>query len=139
MELVEQEMSGPQPHERGTKHSSEVSTPQETDVSDIPEHILAESREMSKEVTPPVHLFFRDEGERQDGDCGPAAVIGTLYYIYCKTGVKRAELESLLTYRANRQFATTHLQQQTILTAAQVDDTQMEGCQEEVYRATQNL
>ena len=76
VELVEQEMSGPQPHERVTKQSSEVSTPQETDVSDIPEHILAESREMSKEVTPPVHLFFRDEGERQDGDCGLAEVIG---------------------------------------------------------------
>ena len=84
-------------------------------------------------------ILFRDQGERQDGDCGPAAGIGTLYYIYCKTGVKRAELESLLTYRAIRQFAMTHLQRQTILTAAQVDDTQMVGCQEEVHKATQDL
>jgi hypothetical protein len=43
---------------------------------------------MSKEVTPPVHLFFRDEEELQDGDCGPASVIGALYYVYClSTGV----------------------------------------------------
>jgi hypothetical protein len=105
----------------------------------IPEWVITESREMSLEVTPPDQLFFRDQGERQDGDCGPAAVIGTLYYVYCKTGLKQAELESLLIYRAIRQFATTHLQQQTILTAAQVDDNQMEGCHDEVYRDTQEL
>jgi hypothetical protein len=105
----------------------------------IPEWVITESRENSREVTPPDQLFFRDQGKRQKGNCGPAAVIGTLYYVYCTTGVKRAELESLLTYRAIRQFATTHLQQQTILTAAQVDDTQMEGCQKEVYRFTQDL
>jgi hypothetical protein len=52
-------------------------------------------------------------------------VIGILYYVYCKIGVKRAELESLLTYRAIRQFAATHLQQQTILTVAQVDVTHL--------------
>jgi hypothetical protein len=84
-------------------------------------------------------ILFPGPRERQDGDCGPVAVIGTLYYVYCKTDVKRAELESLLTYRAIFQYATTHLQQQTILTAAQVDDTQMEGCHKEVYRATQDL
>ena len=100
---------------------------------------MGNHRESSREVTPPDLLFFRDQGGRQDGDCGLAAVIGTLYYVYCNTGVRRAELESLLTYRAIRQYATTHLQQQTILTAAQVDDTQMEGCHEEVYRATQDL
>ena len=61
VELVEQEMSVLQPHERVMKQSSEVPTLPDTDVSDIPEYILAESREMSKEVTPPVHLFFRDE------------------------------------------------------------------------------
>ena len=71
----------------------------DTDVRKIPEHILAESRELSKEVTPPGHLFFRDAGER-DGDCGPAAVIGALYYVYCQTGLKRKALESLLTYGA---------------------------------------
>ena len=54
-------------------------TEQEEEV--IPEWIIAESRDMNREVTPPAHLFFRDQGERQDGDCGPAAVIGTLYYI----------------------------------------------------------
>ena len=90
-------------------------------------------------MTPPVQFFFRDQGERQDGDCGPSAVIDTLYYIYCKAGVKRVELESLLAYRAIRQFAVTHLQQQTILEVVQVDATQMVGCQEEVYRATQDL
>ena len=64
---------------------------------------------MYREVTPPVQLFFRDQGERQDGDCGPAAAIGTLYYIYCKAGVTRVGLESLLTYRAIRQLAATLL------------------------------
>ena len=49
------------------------------------------------------------------------------------------ELESLLAYHAIRQFAATHLQQQTILKAAQVDANQMVGCQEEVHRATQEL
>jgi hypothetical protein len=66
----------------------------------IPEWVITESREMSREVTPPVQYFVWDQGERQDGDCGPVAVIGTLYYVYCKSGVKRVELESLLTYRA---------------------------------------
>ena len=44
----------------------------------IPEWVITESREMNREVTPPAQYFFRDQGERQDGDCGPAAVIGTL-------------------------------------------------------------
>ena len=50
--------------------------------AEIPEWVLTESREMNREVTPPVQFFFRDQGERQDGDCGPAAVIGTLYVLY---------------------------------------------------------
>ena len=94
---------------------------------------------MNREVTPPALLFFRDQGERQDGDCGSAAAIGTLYYIYCKAGVTRVGLESLLTYRAIRQLAATHLQQQTVLEVAQVDDSQMVGSQIEVHRATQDL
>ena len=47
--------------------------------------------------------------------------------------------ESLLTYRAIRQLAATHLQQQTLLEVAQVDDSQMVGSQIEVHRATQDL
>ena len=50
-----------------------------------------------------------------------------------------AAFKSLLTYAVICQFATTHLQQQTLLTAAQVDNSQMEGCQAEVHRATQDL
>ena len=84
-------------------------------------------------------MFFRDSGERQDGDCGPAAVIGALYYVYCQTGLKRTALESLMTYSAIRHFATDHLQQRTLLAAAQVDYTQMEGWQAELHRATQDL
>ena len=75
VELVEQKMSNLPSHERATQQSLEALTLPDTDVSDIPAHILAESREMSNEVTPPVNLFFHDEGERQDGDCGPAALI----------------------------------------------------------------
>ena len=48
-------------------------------------------------------------------------------------------LESLLTYRVIRQLAATHLQQQTLLEVAQVDDSQMVGSQIEVHRATQDL
>ena len=48
-------------------------------------------------------------------------------------------LESLLIYRAIRQLAATHLQQQTLLEVAQVDDSQMVGIQVEVQRATQDL
>ena len=44
------------------------------------EWVITESREMNREVTPPVQFFFRDQGRRQDGDFGPAAVICTLYY-----------------------------------------------------------
>ena len=105
----------------------------------IPEWVITKSREINREVTPPVQLFFCDQGERQDGDCGPAAAIGTLYYIYCKAGVTRVALESLLTYRAICQLAATHLQQQTLLEVAQVDDNQMVGCQAEVQRVTQDL
>ena len=110
----------------GTMEQS-AHTVQEEEVA-IPEWVITESRAMNREVTPPVQLFFRDQGERQDGDCGPAAVIGTLYYIYCKTGVTRVALESLLAYRAIRQLAATHQQQQTLLEVARVDDNQMVGC-----------
>ena len=48
-------------------------------------------------------------------------------------------LETLLAYRAIYRFAAAHLQQQTLVEVAQVDDTQMVGCQSEVQRATQDL
>ena len=109
------------------------------DDCDIPEWVIEESQVLSREVTPPQPLFFRDQGERQDGDCGPAAVIGVLYFVYCLTGCKHTELESLLTYRAIRQFARTHLQQRTLLKAAQVDSNQMLACQTELQCATKDL
>jgi hypothetical protein len=132
-------MSSLPSHDRATQQSPEALTLPDTNVSDIPAHILAESREMSKEVTPPVHLFFRDEGERQDGDCGPVAVIGALYYVYCLTDLKRKALKSLITYRTIRQFATTHLQHRTLLRQAQTDTTQTDGWQTEIRRAIQDL
>ena len=46
---------------------------------------------------------------------------------------------TLLTYRAIRQQAAIHLQQQTLLEVAKVDDSQMVGSQVEVQRATQDL
>ena len=75
-------------------------TEQEEEVA-ISQWVITESREMNREVTPPVQIFLRP-GERQDGDCGPAAVIGTMYYIYCQAGVTRVALETLLAYRAIR-------------------------------------
>ena len=139
VELVEKETTNLLTHWRATQHSPATLQLPDTDVSDIPEHILAESRELSKEVTPPGHLFFRDAGERQDGDCGPLAVIGALYYVYCQTGLKRKALESLLTYGAIRQFTTTHLQHRTLLSQAQIDTTRSDGWQVELNRATQDL
>ena len=48
-------------------------------------------------------------------------------------------LETLLAYRAIRRFAAAHIQQQTLLEVAQVDDTQMVGCQLEIERAARDL
>ena len=101
-------------------------------------HLRRESAVEQRGNTPE-QLFFRNLGERQDGDCGPAAVIVTLYFVYCLTGRKRTELESLLTYRSIRQFARTHLQQRTLLTTAQVDSNQMLACQTELQCAIKDL
>jgi hypothetical protein len=81
------------------------------DDDEIPEWVIAENKAMCREVTPPDHFFFYDQEDRQVGDCRPAAVIGTLYYIHCKTGIKRAIFKSLLTYADICQFVTLHLQQ----------------------------
>ena len=62
-----------------------------------------------------------------------------MYYIYCKAGVTRVALETLLEYRAIRRFAAAHIQQQTLLEVAQVDDTQMVGCQLKIQRAARDL
>ena len=59
--------------------------------------------------------------------------------MYCQTGLKRKALESLLTYGAIRQFATTHLQHRTLLSQAQIDTTRSDGWQVELHRATQDL
>ena len=53
VELVEKETTNLLTHWRATQHSPATLQLPDTDVSDIPEHILAESRELSKEVTPP--------------------------------------------------------------------------------------
>ena len=45
-------------------------------LSDIPEWILEENIRLNRAITPPADQFIRDQGERNDGDCGPAAVIG---------------------------------------------------------------
>ena len=126
-------------HKREDQKDDKIATATDgiiPDDYDIPEWVIAESQVLSREVTPPEPLFFRDQGERQDGDCGPVAVIGVLYFVYCLTGYKRIELESLLTYRAIRQFARTHLQQRTLLKAAQVDYNQLLECQTELQCAT---
>ena len=132
----------PEPDNLAQNQTKSISTKTEITSqvsSDIPDWVLAESEAMSREVTPPTQCFFQDSGERQDGDCSPAVVIGALYYVYCQTGLKRTALESLMTYSAIRHFATDHLQQRTLLAAAQVDYTQMEGWQVELHRVTQDL
>ena len=62
-----------------------------------------------------------------------------MYYIYCQAGGTRVALETLLAYRAIRRFAAVHIQQQTLLDVARVDDTQMVGCQLEIQRAARDL
>ena len=79
---VEQELRSLTSHNSVVQHTSEKTEPSDQDVSDIAEHINAKRREMSREVTPPEQIFCCDQGERQDGDCGPAAIIGTLYCLY---------------------------------------------------------
>ena len=68
-------------HKRKDQEDDKVATATDVfipDDYDILEWVIAESQALSREVTPPQPLFFRDQKERQDGDCGPAAVIRVL-------------------------------------------------------------
>ena len=115
VDLVEQAVQHSAGTSTGASPSPDTHIPAHSVATDpaveeeIPAWVITESCEMNREVTPSAQLFFCDQGERQDGDCGSAAAIGTLYYIYCKAGVTRVGLESLLTYRAIRQLAAPHL------------------------------
>ena len=62
VDLVEQELRSLTSHNSVVQHTSEKTEPSDQDVSDIPEHINAERREISREVTPPEQLFFLDQG-----------------------------------------------------------------------------
>jgi hypothetical protein len=73
---------------------------------DIPEEAIAGNIGLSREV----NLFFRDQGERQDGDCGPAAVNGALYYLNFRRDTNTTELDGLLNYQEIHQFVRFHLQ-----------------------------
>jgi hypothetical protein len=128
-------------HQRADQEDDKVVTiiddPINPDDCDISAWVIAENQALSRKITLPEQLFFRDQGERQDGDCGSAA--GTLYFVYCPTGRKRTELKSLLTYRTIRQFSRTHLQPQTLAKAAQVNPNQMLAFQTELQCATKDL
>ena len=60
-------------------------------------------------------------GERNDGDCRPAAVIGALFYLGSRADTRlRQVLMERLSYKVVRMYATHHLQYQSLLSVAQV-------------------
>ena len=73
------DMHTPSPSRDMSAMLRSAGTEQEEEEAAIPEWVITKSREMNREVTPPAQLFFRAQGERQYGDCGPTAVIVTLY------------------------------------------------------------
>ena len=54
---------------------------EESDLRDILEWILEDNLHLNRNITPPAEQFIRDQGEQNDGDCRPAAVIGALFYL----------------------------------------------------------
>ena len=90
-------------------------------MSAIPEWILEENRQLNRSVTPPEGNFIRDQGERNDGDCGPAAVIGAVFYLGSRADRRlNQSLKKRLSYEVVRAFAAHHLQHQSLLSVAKV-------------------
>ena len=112
---------------------------EESDVSDIPEWILADNLQLNRSITPPEGQFIRDQGERNDGDCGPAAVIGAVFYLGSRADSKlRQTLMERLSYEVAREFAAHHLQYQSLLSVAKMGagNTLLES---EVKAATRDM
>ena len=90
-------------------------------MSAIPEWILEKNRQLNRSVTPPDRHFIRDQGERNDGDCEPAAVIGAVFYLGSRAGSRLNQtLKERLSYEVVREFAAHHLQHQSLLSVAKV-------------------
>ena len=58
-------------------------------MSDIPEWILEENLHLNRSITPPERQFIRDQVERNDGDCRPAAVIAAVWVVELIAGSAR--------------------------------------------------
>ena len=90
-------------------------------MSDIPEWILEENLQLNRSIAPPEGQFIRDQGERNDGDCGPAAVIGAVFYLGSRADSRLSQtLMERLSYEVERAFAAHHLQHQSLLSVAKV-------------------
>ena len=90
-------------------------------LNDIPEWLLEENIRLNRAITPPAEQFIRDQGERNDGDCGPAAVIGALFYLGSRADTRlRQGLMERLSYTVVRMYAAHHLQYQSLLSVAQL-------------------
>ena len=90
-------------------------------MSDIPEWILEENLHLNRSITPPEGQFIRDQGERNDGDCGPAAVIDAMFYLGSRADSRlRQTLIERLSYEVVRAFAAHHLHYQSLLSVAKV-------------------
>ena len=90
-------------------------------LNDIPEWLLEENIRLNRAITPPAEQFIRDQGERNDGDCGPAAVIGALFYLGSRADTRlRQGLMDRLSYTVVRMYAAHHLQYQSLLSVAQM-------------------
>jgi hypothetical protein len=78
---------------------------------------IAESLALNTEVT--LHCTgLYDRGERNDGDCGPAAVVGAIYYANSQDA--SSPLPTRDSYQIIREYAAQHLQQRTLMREAQV-------------------
>ena len=93
---------------------------EDSGLNDIPEWILEDNIRLNRAITPPAEQFIRDQGERNDGDCGPTAVIGALFYLGSRADTTlRQGLMEWMSYKVVRMYVA-HLQYQSLLAVAQV-------------------
>jgi hypothetical protein len=79
-------------------------------VRDLTEWILEGNLHLNRNITPPAGQFIKDQGERNEGDCGPVSVIGAVFYLGSRADSRlRQTLMQRLSYEVVRLFAAHHL------------------------------
>jgi hypothetical protein len=85
-------------------------------VGDLPEWILEGNHHLNRSITPPAGQFIRDQGEQNDGDCGPATVIGAVVYLGSRADSRLIQtLMERLSYEVVRAFEAHNLQNLSLL------------------------